>query len=378
VKVISKYLVSNTLRISLVALLVFNAIFFVGSSVTAARMGLDLAQFIQVSPFLWLYVLRYTLPMSLLVGVAFVLGKMQSEREILALRASGVHFATIAFPLLVLGLLFSAGLYGFNGWLLPYCDYSRRDVIRSFALELLTLQKGCNKSIKLPGYIVFCREYDGHELRGLIIFRDEPELPFEIVAREGHVWLSRDKLHIVIALKGVQITFYGSKEKAAYGELVSDNYSIFVPIPQIKKDRPSFFTMTELAEQSRLLREQIDSSTASCKAAGNDGESSENLAKLIFLKRQIELEYHHRSADAITPFIFLLVAIPIPLLLKSRNILIPVFVSLMLVGATQYVVRIGLVSFARMGTLDTWFAMWIGDLLTVSIGVFLFWKLSER
>jgi lipopolysaccharide export LptBFGC system permease protein LptF len=312
------------------------------------------------------------------VGVTFVLGRMQSDREILALRASGVHFATIALPLLFLGLLFSAALYGFNGWLLPYCDYSRRDVLKSFALELLTLQKGCNKSIRLPGYTVFCREYDGRTLRGLVIFRNEPDLPFEIAAQEGHVWLSPDKLYIIITLKGVQMTYYGAGDKLAYGELVSDNYSIFVPISQLKKDRPGFFTMTELAERSGRLQEQIDSGAASRKAAGNEGGIPQNQGRLLYLKRELDLEYHHRAADAATPFLFLLVGIPIPLLLRSRNILMGAFVALMTIGATQYVVRVAMEPFAKRGAMEPWFVMWVGNILTVCIGIFLFWKLFEK
>jgi lipopolysaccharide export LptBFGC system permease protein LptF len=35
-------------------------------------------------------------------------------------------------------------------------------------------------------------------------------------------------------------------------------------------------------------------------------------------------------------------------------------------------------SFAEKGSLDPWFALWLGDMLTAFVGVFLFWRLFEK
>ncbi len=113
-KVISKYVVLDTLRITLLALMVFTAIFFIAASIRATGGGINLSQFLRITPFIALYVVRYTLPISLLVGVTFTLGRLAADREILALRACGVHFAAIAVPLLTVGLVFSAGMFFFT------------------------------------------------------------------------------------------------------------------------------------------------------------------------------------------------------------------------------------------------------------------------
>jgi lipopolysaccharide export LptBFGC system permease protein LptF len=378
-KVITRYVVAETLRVGLMALLVFTAIFFVASSITATRGGITLVQFFRITPFIALYVVRFTLPISLLVGAAFALGRLAADREILALRACGVHFTTIAVPLLTVGLLCSAGLFVFNDRALPVCDYARRDVLKSFARELLTLQKGRNKSFNLPGYSVFCREYGGRTLRGLMIFRDDPELPFEIVAREGRVWLSRDEMQIIIALKDVRITYYGSRDEVSYGELVCENYSIYVPMRQRTRDRPGFMTMAELAAKSRELQGEVDSLKSSAlETEQARQEVSRKISKLSRQKRKVDIEYHRRGADSLTPFLFLLVAIPIPLLLNSRVRLVPAFVALMTVMLTHFAVGLCTESFAESGRLDPWFAMWLGSIITVCVGFFLFWKLSEK
>ena len=373
----SKYIVFDALRFSFLALLVFTAIFFIASSITATRGGITLSQFLRITPFIILYVIRFTLPMSLLVGTAFTLGRLSADREILALRACGVHYMSIAMPVLFVGLLCCVGLFFFNDRLLPYCDYARRDVLKSFAREILTLQKGRNKSFNLPGYTVFCREYDGRTLRGLMIFRDDPKLPFEIAAREGRVWLSPDEMSIIIALTDVHITHYGPKEEVTYGELVSENYTITVPLRQRKKNRPGFLTLGELVEESRKLEKELADLKAAVPKGNTEAHDNARL-KLINLKKKMGIEFHRRLADSLSPLLFLLVGIPLPLLLNSRSRLVPAFIALVTVMMTSSGVSLGGETFAESGSLDPWFAMWLGSILTGIVGVFLFWKLFEK
>jgi len=380
-KTVSKYVILDTLRVFLLALLVFTAIFFVASSVAATREGITLSQFLRITPFIALYVVRFTLPLSLVVGAALALGRMEADREILALRACGVHMGAVAAPLLILALVFSAGLYMFNDRMLPVCDYMRRNVLKSFAREILTLQKGRNKYFKLPGYNVFCKEYDGRTLGGLMVFRNDPELPFEIMARKGRVWLSRDETSIIIALEDVRITHYGEQGKTSYGEMLSENYSIYIPMRQRTRQRPEFLTLTQIKAEIRSLQNVIDSWEAAivnAKTKQEERRIAEDLNAASYLKRKFVVEYHKRGASALTPFLFLLVGIPMPLLLRSRVRLVPAFAALMVVMLTYFVVSMAGESFAEKGSLDPWFAMWLGDIFTAIVGVFLFWRLFEK
>jgi lipopolysaccharide export LptBFGC system permease protein LptF len=349
--------------------------------VTATRGGITLSQFIRITPFIALYVVRFTLPISLLVGATFTLGRLVADREVLAMRACGMHFGSIALPLLAIGLVCSIGLYFYNDRILPVCDYARRNVLKSFARDILTLQRGANKSFELPGYNVFCREYDGRTLRGLMIFRDDPELPFEIVAREGNVWLSEDGHYIIIALEDVQITYYGGKDKISYGELVSENYSIFVPMRVRKRNRPGFWTVAQLMRESRHRRKEITGLKVSYKNAKTEEARQQlllGIGKLSDEKRRIDIEYHRRGADALTPFVFLFVGIPITLLINSRVRLVPSFAALIAVLVTNFGVILVAEPLAESGRLDPWFAMWLGDILTVCVGIFFFWRLLEK
>ena len=380
-RTLSKYVILDTLRVFLLALLVFTAIFFVASSVAATREGVTLSQFLRITPFIALYVIRFTLPLSLVVGATLAIGRMEADREILALRACGVHLGAIAIPLLILALLFSGGLYVFSDQVLPVCDYMRRNVLKSFAREILTLQKGRNKFFKLPGYNVFCKEYDGRTLGGLMVFRDDPELPFEIMARKGKVWLSRDETSIIIALEDVRITHYGEGGKASYGEMVSENYSIYIPMRERTKQRPEFRTLAQIKAEVQSLQNLIgtlEAAFAKATAKREKQRIAEDLNAVMYLMRKFLIEYHNRGASALTPFLFLLVGIPMPLLLKSRVRLVPAFAALMTVMLTFFAVGMAGESFAEKGSLDPWFAMWLGAMLTAFVGVFLFWRLFEK
>jgi lipopolysaccharide export LptBFGC system permease protein LptF len=185
----------------------------------------------------------------------------------------------------------------------------------------------------------------------------------------------------VISLKDVRITHYGQRDKTSYGELVSENYSIAVPMRQRTKDRPEFLTVAQLAEQIRDLRERIRAFSASYEQANTQEEeayAARVLTKLVYMRRKAEIELHRRGADALAPFLFLLVGIPFPLLLKSRVKLVPAFAALMTLMATSFAVGLAAESLAESGSLDPWYAMWLGDILTACVGVFLFWKLLEK
>ncbi|MES1167754.1 MAG: LptF/LptG family permease, partial [Oleiharenicola lentus] len=66
---------------------------------------LDFGTFLHLLLLLVPFVFYYALPMGMLTGVLLVLGRMSSDREITALRSSGVSVAWLSAPILFLALL---------------------------------------------------------------------------------------------------------------------------------------------------------------------------------------------------------------------------------------------------------------------------------
>lgn len=65
-----------------------------------------------------------TVPMSLLVAVLIALGRLASDLELVALRASGFSLSKLLGPLLALGVVLSFGMLAFNEYVLPSANLS--------------------------------------------------------------------------------------------------------------------------------------------------------------------------------------------------------------------------------------------------------------
>ena len=79
----------------------------------------------------------YTFPMALLLAVTLVYGRLATDNEIMAMRASGIHMAWIMLPGLAVGLLLSVTLYLVNDHLLPYCKRKEYQIHRTEAVNIV-------------------------------------------------------------------------------------------------------------------------------------------------------------------------------------------------------------------------------------------------
>jgi lipopolysaccharide export system permease protein len=142
---INRYIISEFLFSFFIAFLFFFFIFFVNQLLLLAEEILAKRVTLGKVARLILYslpaILAFTFPFSSLLGALMAIGRLSSDREIIALRASGVSHRRIFLPVLLLGILFSGISFFTNDYLLPRgtVSFSRlyRDILYSNpALEL--------------------------------------------------------------------------------------------------------------------------------------------------------------------------------------------------------------------------------------------------
>lgn len=113
-------------------LLVFTFVFLVGTllkltdklleSGVPAHLALELILLILPS------VMAITVPMAVLVGILLGIGRLAADREILAIRASGISLFQIAKPIAALAILLSAFMIWANMQLIPYLNLKFADL----------------------------------------------------------------------------------------------------------------------------------------------------------------------------------------------------------------------------------------------------------
>jgi lipopolysaccharide export system permease protein len=117
-------------------------------------------------------VIPYALPMGMLTGVLMAFGRMGSQHEITAMKASGRGLGRIALP----ALLLAAGLAGFSAWLnlevAPAANDRYHRILSGSAQEnpAAILTPG-QINRRIPGVILRAGERDGDLLRDFWLWR---------------------------------------------------------------------------------------------------------------------------------------------------------------------------------------------------------------
>lgn len=86
-------------------------------------------------------ILRILVPISLLISVLLVIGKLSNNNEITALKSGGGSLYRMIFPFIILGILLSLGQYYFNGWIVPRSNAEKERISQVY------LKKGGINSI---------------------------------------------------------------------------------------------------------------------------------------------------------------------------------------------------------------------------------------
>ena len=144
--------------------------------------------------------LTFTLPMAFLLSVIVVLGRLSTENEILALKASGVNLKWLFAPIAFVGLIITAcGLFNTNV-LLPQCS----GLFKQTLIDVV--KKGISVDDKegifndtIPGVVIYINKVDTtkRSLSGVIVSDDrDKNVKQTISASKGFVNINPDTFEL--------------------------------------------------------------------------------------------------------------------------------------------------------------------------------------
>jgi len=147
-------------------------------------------------------ILIFTLPMSVLIGTATGLSRMGSDSELIAIRAAGVGTWRIAWPVLLIGIIFTLlTLYvGFE--VAPRAtSLMRRAAVRVALSKLDSPIQPQAFNTEMPGKVVYVRDGDrgqGQWGRLFIHWHDEGEDIRLVTARQGRIDVTGDQTELAL------------------------------------------------------------------------------------------------------------------------------------------------------------------------------------
>ena len=327
----------------LLALILVTAILFAGLSLQmmGQTQGLGFEFLLALLPALLPTAVAHASPYAFLLSVALVYGRIVSDREWTAYRASGIHPLTVAMPALALGAVLSVGSLLAAGWFVPAAGQAVRMQRRNFVDLFLGQIASSDRRINLYG----CRfSYRAYEPRGgaggVGLFRDiqldfrskkSGELIRMIVADEATLRRSGESLR-VDSPDAYIIERAGVRRDEIHGEEVGPPESIggsvgpghdelrSVGIGYVESLGASV-AFNDLVGGGRFDRKErdVDLPDLLYLVSRGDVPSSDFAVLPDIPARRSLVELHGRLASSLTPFLFGLIAVAAAFQLSARS-----------------------------------------------------------
>ena len=116
--------------------------------------------------------LTLTIPAGLLAAVMIVFGRMSSDRELLALKASGIGLAPIVAPVIIIAVLLSALDYWLVAYVVPECQKEfngmKHEIVTKNPMALLNAEEVVDK---IPGWRIVFAKKEGNQLDDVFLWR---------------------------------------------------------------------------------------------------------------------------------------------------------------------------------------------------------------
>lgn len=292
--------------------------------------------------------LHFALPIGLLFAVAFTLGNFYANNELIAVLGSGVSLRSFVLPLIVAGLLLSAGSFLFE-------EHVVIDTLREKnRLERETLnisQSASNSNVTRLGAgarFVYHADYynDATEsLSGVVIVeRDETGEVLSVISARSARWV------------GESWEVQSGRIFEWNGELFAERFTSREVISRLNLSPGAFRRQGKDIDELRLedAREWIQ---------------TQRDAGLPY--REDLTKYHERYSFALTPFIIVFISSAIGGRFRKNILLMSLLVSLS-VSVVYYVIQMvaGLVAYS--GFLSPIMGAWAGFLVFFIVGMILF------
>lgn len=335
---------------------------------------LDPATFVRLIGLLLPYVVSFALPMGMLTGVLLVLGRMSSDREITAIRASGVSVAGVSAPIFFFALVgvVAGAMINFEYMPRARLAYQQQlaDAIRADPLSLIVPKTFTRE---FPGLIIHVGEKEGHRLTDIWVWELDAEKRVQRAARaeSGLVSFDEPGNKLVLKLHNLLVEqrdekdpedFSNVRSAAAMGEATFD-----LPLDRVTGGRTvrtklKWMTFGQLMAEWRRL-ERTD-------PAVPDAERKRQ-------QMRVQVTIHEKFATAFAVLSFAIIAIPLGIKVSRKETSANLGIALLLVMG-YYFATVVAGWFDNKPHLRPDLLMWLPNIGFQGLGGWLFYRVDRQ
>ncbi|MBI4340689.1 MAG: LptF/LptG family permease [Candidatus Omnitrophica bacterium] len=330
------------------------AVLLVGNLVKFAELviakGVSLFDIVRLIIYLIPFMLTFTIPMACLIAMILAFGRLSSDYELIAMRASGVAPARLVSPMLIVGLIFSVLLVAVNDRLVPASRLAFRKQLKAIGVQQPTAYLESGIFIKdFPPYVIFVYGVEGQRLNNVRIYEPQPNGPTRtIIADRGVFERLPNRRGVQLKLSDGTVDEWDPMHPGAFTKAVFSTYTMALQTTTEDPDRIGKkikeLTLKELtAERRRLIAESID-------------------------PLPVSLELHRRIAGPFAVLVFILFGLALGLRLHHHERLVG-YAWVLGIFMSYYLATIGMSAVALKDWVPAWAAMWTPNLLGTAISL---------
>ncbi len=208
------------------------------------------------------WILALAIPMAVLVSTLMAFGRLSSDSEIAAMKASGIHLYRLLGPVLLATLFLAVGMERFNNCVLPDFNHRVRLLTSDISRKRPTLTLEPHVFFdEIPNYSLLVHEIedDGNNLRGVII-NDYSDARHSktIIADRGQLSFSQEQERMVFTLVDGEVHEVDREDLDNYRRMRFEQHVFSVSVPNMVLKRSESQHRGDREKSARMMRADID------------------------------------------------------------------------------------------------------------------------
>jgi len=365
-KILIRYLVREITIPFFISLLIFTCILFTTRILKLVELvvnkGVSVLSILKMLFFVLPSFFEVTVPMAFLLAILWGLGRLSTDREVIALKSCGISLLQMTRPLglltvVLLGSSFFLTLY-VRPWSNAGLDQVFYDVAKTRATAGLK-EKTFNKYS--DGLVIYAEEIEppGTILKGIMIADGRnPQQKDTIFARTGLVVSNAQKRLLTLRLQDGTIHSTRQTEKS-YQTTHFATYDVTLDMATL---------LAHMKEPHHSPKDMTTQELLGILAQNQDKSSQYNKALV---------EFHRRLALPFACVVFSLIALPLSLRTAWAHRSVGFGASLGIILLYYLLLTAG-ETFGKRGVLAPAIALWIPNVVLGSIGSYLFYRVAQE
>ncbi len=328
------------------------AMLLVGNLVKFAELviakGVNPFDILRLMLYLIPYMLGFTIPMACLISMVLAFGRLSTDYELIAMRASGIAPIRLVYPMLLIGVVISALLLVVNDQLVPGSHLAFRRQLKAIGIKRPTAYIEPGTFIKeFPPYVIFVYQVEGQRMYNVRIYEPQAGGPTRtIIADRGEFESLANRRGVQLKLQDGTVDEWDPANPGSFYKVTFVTYTMTLRSDQddpskIAKKLKEMTFKELLVDRRRLADQQIDT-------------------------LPISLELHRKIASSFAAIVFVLFGLALGLRLHHHERLLS-YVWILAIFMGYYLAMLGMEALALKGWLSPMAAMWVPNLLGASV-----------